>query len=99
MAWGANAAVGTNVRGAVPLNVPVEAALVAFISSKFEARLVARVPDMGGRVAFRLLEVLVPVFDSIESTRLRSEIREGGKPGSFGVPSSCKYPLRVRRRW
>ena len=52
---------------------------------------------MGGRVAFRLLEVLIPVFDSIESTRLRSEIGEGGKPGSCGVPSGCKYPLRVRR--
>ena len=99
MAWGANVAVGTNVRGAVPLNVPMEAALVTFVSSEFEAQLVARVPDMGGRVAFRLLEVLIPVIDSIESTRLRSEIGEGGKPSSFGMPSGCKYPLRARRRW
>ena len=99
MAWGANVAVGTNVRGAVPLNVPIEAALVTFVSSEFEAGLVARVPDVGGGVAFRLLEVLIPVFDSIESTQLRSEIGEGGKPSLFGMPSSCKYPLRARRQW
>ena len=90
---------GTNVRGAVPFNGPMEAALVTFVSREFEVWLVARVPDVGGRVALWLLKVLIPMFDSIEPIRLGFEIGKGGKPGLFGMPSGRKYPLRARRWW
>ena len=70
---------GTDVPRAIPFNVPMEAAFVTLISHKFKARLVARVPDVAEGVTFRLLEILIPVFDSIELTRLFFKTGESGR--------------------
>lgn len=87
-----------DVCGAEPLDMPMEAAAVAFVSNERCFRLVARVPDSGDGIDLGLLMRFFPVDNSSETAWLFFKVWESREPFSLVNPTCGVNSPSFRRR-
>ena len=88
MSWGGSVA--------VPFDMALEGASMAFISFVMCTRAMLGVPNTHDFIAVWLLPGVIPVLDAFEARGVGFKPRLGGQPGFFVCPTGNKYPLSVR---